>query len=191
LKALIKPDVIMIKCSNPDCLIGGDMDKPPYLHKGFNYVPDWRERGLDVYDLMYEAHRREFHERVRDYWSNSCLKCGSFNIKVKRLGPWYNKTCLDCGYGSGGMPIEAWTLKEGIAFLRNHPKLVCGWTTEPLTINGRKCWAITYLDIEENVKLVIYADYETFKPLKVVIDYEAKPIEHEKTIQQLIQNLKN
>jgi hypothetical protein len=52
---------------------------------------------------------------------------------------------------------------------------------KPLTVNGRKCWAITYLDIEENKKLVIYADYKTFKPLKVVIDYEPKPLKNEKT----------
>jgi hypothetical protein len=189
LKALIKPDVIIIKCSNPDCIIGGDIDKPPYMHRGSNYFPDWKQKGLDIYDLMHEVHKREFHERVKDYWSNSCLNCGSSNVKVEKLGPWYNKTCFDCGYGSGGIPIEAWTIKEGIAFLKNHPKAIAGWTTKPLTVNGRKCWAITYLDIEENKKLVIYADYKTFKPLKVVIDYEPKPLKNEKTIQQLIKDL--
>jgi len=187
---MVKPNTIVIKCSNPDCLIGGDMESPPYLHKGSNYFPDWKERGLDVYDLMYEAHRREFYERVRDYWSALCLSCGSSNVKVKKLGPWYDKTCIDCGYGSGGIPIEAWSIKEGIAFLRDHPKVQVGWTTKPLTIDGRKCWAITYLDAEENTKFIIYADYKTFKPLKIVIDYEAKPLKHEKTIQQLIQDLK-
>jgi len=126
LKAVIKPDVIMIKCQNPACFIGGDPEKPPYLHTGPNYFPDWKERGLDIYDLMFEAHSRVFNERVRDYWTNSCLKCGSSNTKIERLGPCYNKVCMNCGHGSGGIPIEAWSIPEGITFLRNHPKVMDG-----------------------------------------------------------------
>lgn len=36
----------------------------------------------------------------------------------------------------------------------------------------------------------IIKDYKTFKPRKIIIDYETKPLRHEKTIQQLIQDLK-
>ncbi|MEM2137224.1 MAG: hypothetical protein QXI93_04635 [Candidatus Methanomethylicia archaeon] len=189
LKAIIKPDTIIIKCQNPNCFIGGDPEKPPYLHIGVNYFPDWKQRGMDIYDLMFETHRRIFHRRVEDYWTKLCLNCGSSNVQIKRLGPWYNKVCMNCGYSSGGIPIEAWSIPEGIVFLRSHPKVRDGWVTKPLIINCKKCWAITCLDVENNIKLIIYADYKSFKPVKIVIDYEAKPLKHEKTVEELLREM--
>jgi len=44
--------------------------------------------------------------------------------------------------------------------------------------------------VEKNVKLIIYANYKSFKPIKIEIDYEAKPLKHEKTAKELIELLK-
>ncbi len=186
LKAWMSPSMITIKCQNPDCAMGGDPHEMPYYCRGPNPFPDWKKEGVDVFDILYELASKKVDESALDFWSKECMDCGSSKLRVQKSGPMYDKECMDCGHASGGVPFTAWSLPEGITFLRNHPRVRDGWIAQPVGIDGVKCWAVTCLDLDANHRLTTYANYKTFRPVKLVIDYHAKPLAGEKTAEEMV-----
>lgn len=64
---------------------------------------------------------------------------------------------------------------------------------------GKKAWPIPHnyfeyemnrksaTDLDTNEKLIMYANVETFRPVKICIDFEGKPIEGEMTTKELVE----
>jgi len=134
LRAEITFETITVKCQNPDCIIGGQPDRPPYYHHGHNCVPDWETLGLDIYDLMHKEHVQLVEERKKEYWNGKCADCGSADVRISKSGPWFDKQCMKCGHGSGGIPLEAWAIPEGVTFLRHHHRVREGWIAHPVEV---------------------------------------------------------
>ncbi len=188
LKAKVTPEVIRIKCKNPKCIAGGPIDKPPYYIAMDNEIPDWREKGLDIYDLVQKIGSQATPEKKMEmYRSNKCWKCSSENLIVEEFGPWYNKHCKECGEGWGGAVINPWEFPETVAFLRAHHRVAETMLSEKVEVDGETCWGIVCTDLDTNEKLVMYADVETFKPIKICIDFEGKPVEGEMTREELVE----
>jgi hypothetical protein len=83
--------------------------------------------------------------------------------------------------------ITPWELPETVAFLRAHPKVSEAFIYDKVAIDGKACWGVTAADVETDEKLIIYVDAETFKPVKIIIDYEGKPVAGEMTSKELIE----
>lgn len=192
LKVKVTPQTIKIKCKNPRCLLGGPIDRPPYYIAIENEIPDWRKRGLDIYDLVQKSiakTRVTPKEKMKLYRTGRCLKCGSENLIVEEFGPWYNKHCKDCDHAWGAVLFTAWELLETVSFLRAHHKVAETFLMGKVTVDGKTCWGTTYTDLDTNEKLILYIDAETFKPYKIIIDFEGKPIAGEMTQEEIIDKL--
>jgi hypothetical protein len=192
LKVNVTPQTIRIKCKNSRCLFGGPMDKPPYYIAIKNEIPDWRKRGLDIYDLVQKSIAKTKatpEEKMKLYRADKCPKCGSESLIVEEFGPWYNKHCRDCDYAWGAVLFTAWELPETVSFLRTHHKVAETFLVEKVTIDGKTCWGTTYTDLDTNEKLILYMDAETFKPIKIIIDFEGKPIAGEMTQEEISNKL--
>jgi len=187
LKVQVTPEDIRIKCKNPKCIVGGFIDKPPFYIAVKNKIPDWRERHLDIYDLIHISWKATPDQKLEAYQTDKCLRCGSKNLIVEEFGPWYNKHCKDCNEGWGGTVINAWEFPETLAFLREHHRVAETTLNEKVIVHGKACWGITYTDLDTKEKLIMYADVETFKPVKVCIDFEGKPVEGEMTGEELVE----
>jgi len=188
LKAKVSPELVRIKCKNPRCIVGGPIDKPPFYMAIDNQIPDWREKGLDIYDLVQKIGSKATPEKKMEvYQTNKCPKCGSENLIMEEFGPWFNKHCKDCDEGWGWTIINPWEFPETVAFLRTHHRVAETMLNEKVTVDGKTCWGIVCTDLDTNEKLVMYADVETFRPVKVCIDFEGKPVEGEMTTEQLVE----
>jgi predicted transcriptional regulator len=63
LKAKVTREIIRMKCKNPKCIIGGPIEKPPFYFAMPNEIPDWREKGLDIFDLVHRIVSKVTPER--------------------------------------------------------------------------------------------------------------------------------
>jgi len=190
LRAKVTPKIIRIKCKNPKCLFGGPIDKPPFHIAIDNEIPNWQEQGLDIYDLIQKNLSGVPDLPIRKmelYQANKCPRCGSENLIMEEFGPWYNKHCKDCDYGWGAVAITAWELPETVAFLRTHHRVAESLLGEKVKINDKICWGTTYTDLDTNEKLVLYADAETFRPVKILIDFKGKTVKGEMTREDLVE----
>lgn len=187
LRARVTTETISIKCENQECIIGGPIDRPVYYIATGNKIPDWRKRGLDIYDLVLENSFKSTEVKVKLYRAGKCLECGSENLIVEEFGPWYNKQCKDCGNSWGCTVINAWEFPETLAFLKMHHKVAETMIGRKVMLDGKGYLVMIYTDLDTGEKLVMYADAETLRPVKICIDLEGRPVEGEITREELVE----